>query len=136
METNSAATFGTGYMRVEKPNPTPLCVLTVNTTDADGGADAIAVGLAMSYRELWLVSYLAVGHQKQTLEGVVLLSEYNYPSLWKPGGTFSAGHGRSRTSGERRAIFGHLVLFARRCITKPVRWLATELGHEDCDYPS
>src|SRR5688572_3261819 len=122
-------------MRVEKTNPTSLCVLTVNTTDAGGGAEAIAVGLAMSYRAMGLGSYLAVGYQKQTLKGTVLLAEYNYPGVWKPGWRLLAARGRSRTHNER-SIVESLAQFAGRCIAKPVRRLKWELGHEDFDFPS
>src|SRR5688572_1969549 len=101
METNSPARFGTGFMRVEKPNPRSLCILTVNTTDAGGGAEAIAVGLAMSYRAMGLRSYLAVGYQKQTLEGTVLLAEYDYPGVWKPGWAILAARDTSRSHNER-----------------------------------
>src|SRR5688572_16557454 len=135
METNSPVRFETGFMRVEKPSPESLCVLTVNTTDAGGGAETIALGLAMSYRAMGLDSYLAVGYQKQRLKDVILLADYDHPGVWKPGWAIVAARGASRTDSQR-SIVASLAQFAGRAIAKPVRWLENELGREDFNFPS
>lgn len=134
MATNSLVGSEGGFMVGESSDPESLCVLTVNTADEGGGAEAIAMSLALSYRALGVRSYMAVGYLQQNLEGLFSLAAYNNPGIWKRGWALLAARGPEVDKGS--GTHATLPQFLGRCIAQPMRWMHRELGHEDFDFPS
>lgn len=112
---------------------TNMNILQVNTRDAGGGADKIALTLHCACREAGIGSWMVVGHKKTDVEGIVQLNAAPYLSGYRrvfhsSAGLLNTWSGRIRGAGRLAGLL--------ESASRPGAMLDGWRGMEDFNYPA
>ncbi len=112
------------------PASTPLTILSVNTTDAGGGAERVARELHASYEAAGNDAWFAVGSKRLTDDRTIEIPNRQRRSVWAQRWMRAADSLPQRGAGfwAARAL--------RNVVAEPSRWIKRERGREDFDYPA
>jgi glycosyltransferase involved in cell wall biosynthesis len=107
-----------------------LTILSVNTTDAGGGAERVARELDESYASAGENAWFAVGTKRLGGARTVEIPNRERRSVWARAWMRAADALPQRSAGfwAARALRG--------AVAEPARWMARERGEEDFDFPA